>query len=521
MSKSATGLYKPPHDRRHDSPLVQLPAAVKQPPCTTFTSYHTQPPMSPPPPFEFGTGDTFADVRDCIPSRLLALAAKGPALLGLEAPVVAVAGLAHLAASLGRSNLLDDGCSQIPACFSLAVVSDSLLSFDWLSVLGRGWVEAASKNQNLNSDHVRAVIKSALYNVATKGPDRSAIDPQFEAFAEQLPLKIVNMMRRRTIAAKVEPDAAARAVVDSPDHCAVLMNGAGDPMTEWAGLTPGKQQKLSEMLTLGWQGKPLTVTSKGAEVPGTVHVLWLTRDESVQKALFDRRTAAANQSAPVLLFQQRGNPKRLPDVEAQEFVEWSRCLQAAFDHRGNTSPDEPGIVVMDPSARRVAEEFHGQFANALAQVPASMRPCLGWLPDLALRLYSLLLVSKIIERLLERQTTAEPQEPPQRDPAELPIIMRQAVRLTRWLCQEHYRVVCSHTGAAPTDSAGLATDNTDTAALEEDIVAKLRDKGPQEPRELLRCFHDLRAQDRDRAVARLKLAGQVVETPDGRLAVAA
>jgi hypothetical protein len=64
--------------------------------------------------------------------------------------------------------------------------------------------------------------------------------------------------------------------------------------------------------------------------------------------------------------------------------------------------------------------------------------------------------------------------------------MRQAVRLTRWLCQEHYRVVCSHTGAASTDSAGPATDNTETTVLAENILTKLMEKGPQEPRELLR-----------------------------------
>jgi|UniRef100_UPI003783B33C hypothetical protein len=62
------------------------------------------------------------------------------------------------------------------------------------------------------------------------------------------------------------------------------------------------------------------------------------------------------------------------------------------------------------------------------------------------------------------------------------------------------------------DSAGLATDSTDTAALEEDILGKLKYQGPKQPRELQRCFHFLRAQDRDKAAARLKLAGRVVET---------
>ena len=99
--------------------------------------------------------------------------------------------------------------------------------------------------------------------------------------------------------------------------------------------------------------------------------------------------------------------------------------------------------------------------------------------------------------------------------------MWQAVRLTRWLCQEHYRVVRGYTEGWSTDRTEQATDNTDTTALEEDILTKLKDKGPQDPRELQRCFHDLRASDRDKAVAHLKFSGRVVENADGRLEAAA
>ncbi len=477
--------------------------------------------MTPPTPFEFGCGDSFADVRDCIPPRLIALAAKGPALLGLDTPVVAVAGLAHLAASLGRSCFFDDGSSQFPPCFSLAVLSNSLLHFDWLSVLGRGWVDEATRIQNMDSDHIRAVIKNALRDVATKGPARSSIDPQFEAYAEQLPLTVVNMMRRRTILSRVDPDAAARAVVDSRDHCAVITNGASDPMAEWAQLPPGKQQKLTEMLQLGWQGKPLTVTSKGAEVPGTVHALWITRGELVRRALFDRRGATVNQSAPVLLFPQHGNPKRLPAVDAVEFVEWSKCLKMAFDYRSNASPEGPCTIAMDKHARQVAEEFYEQFANALVRVPESLHPYLSWLPDLPLRLFSIMLMSKTIERALDMKPTGKAQEPPKPDPNELQATMRHAVRLTRWLCQQHYRVVCSYKRAASTDITGPATDSTDMAALEEVILAKLKEKGPLEPRELQRSFHALSAQTRNSAIQRLKSNGLVIDDPDGRLAAAA
>ena len=93
--------------------------------------------------------------------------------------------------------------------------------------------------------------------------------------------------------------------------------------------------------------------------------------------------------------------------------------------------------------------------------------------------------------------------------------------MTRWLCQEHYRVVCGYTEKWSTDVAEPATDSTDITALEEDILAKLKDKGPQAPRDLQRSFHDLRAGERDKALARLKSTGRVVESADGRLEAAA
>ena len=116
-----------------------------------MTSPDPTPPLPPPPPFDFGSGDTFDDVRDCIPIRLLALAAKGPVHLGLDAPVVTAAGLAHLSASFGRVCSLDDGAMNIPPCFTLAVVSDSSMPLDWLSNLGSGWVSEATKFQTLTS----------------------------------------------------------------------------------------------------------------------------------------------------------------------------------------------------------------------------------------------------------------------------------------------------------------------------------------------------------------------------------
>lgn len=496
-----------------------MSAEAQLKPSTMVRPDPTPPPSLP--PFEFGSGDAFDDMRDYIPIRLLALAAKGPALLGLDAPVVAAAGLAHLAASFGRVCSVDDGATCIHPCFSLAVVSDSFMPLDWLSKLGSGWIGEATKFQTLETGEIREVIKSALRNVASKGQGRSTFDPQFESYAEKLPLSVVNMMRRRTISTKVDPTAVARAIVDSRDHCAVLMNGVADPMTEWSHLSPGKQQKLAEILMLSWQGKPLTITPQGSEVEGTVHALWLTHPEPLRKAMFDHRAPTLNQTAPILLFPQHGNPKRLPDVDAVEIVQWHQLLKEAHRHRFHTSLEGPAVLALDKPARQLAEEFYRQFADALLRVPESVRPYLSWLPDLPLRLFSILLLSQALEHLLQGPNLAKPPAPPVSDPSRMQKIMGQAVRLTRWLCQGHYRVVRGYTEGWSTDVAEPATDSTDMTALEEDILTKLKDKGPQDPRELQRGFHDLRARERDVAITRLKSTGQVVECADGRLKSAA
>lgn len=85
--------------------------------------------------------------------------------------------------------------------------------------------------------------------------------------------------------------------------------------------------------------------------------------------------------------------------------------------------------------------------------------------------------------------------------------MGQAVRLTRWLCNEHYQVVRGYIEDWSADGAEPVTDSTDMTALEEGSLTKIKDKGPQDPRDLQRSFHDLRAREPQEAIARLKSNG--------------
>jgi hypothetical protein len=269
------------------------------------------------------------------------------------------------------------------------------------------------------------------------------------------------------------------------------------------------------MLSLSWQGKPISITGKGGDIPGVVHVLWQTQPESVRRAIIARRASAMNRTVPILLFRLNGTAKRLPDVTAKPFTGWTKCLEDAYSYRLRSSTGEPTILQLDNPSRMIAEEFYSQFSAALARTPAAMQDHLRWLPDLVLRLYILVVVSSsIVERDSAGPKKAQPSD-----------IMRnamlKAVRFTRWLCQEHYRVVRAYLEMGDAGSHGLATDSTDKEEIAENILTKLRDNGPQAPRELQRSFHKLSAQARDESIAHLKSTGQVVETSDGRLEMAA
>lgn len=472
------------------------------------------------PPFAFGTADDFNDVRDCVPRALMALAAKGTALLGLEPRVVAAVGLAHLAASLGRSFFFDDGRTRIPGCFNLAVVSERLPASDWTVSLGRGWTESATQLQTMHSLKLQELIRNCVRDAATKRTERN-IDPQFEAYEKEIPLNVVNMLRRCTITSKVDPDAVARAIVDSRDHCVLMVNGAGDPMEEWSQLSPAKRKRLAELLALSWQCKPVTIPPTGAELLGTAHLLWQTSREQVRRAMFDRLMPSFCRSTPVLLFQHSGEPKRMPDVHAAEFMEWSHCLKSLSDYR--SQPNCNSDFTLAKPEQKSVDEFFAQFDVAITKTPKIMHPHLAWLPDLLMRLIPAILMVKSMDALKQQNiegvaTASQSSTVPQNAPVTM---MQEAVRLTRWLCQEHYRTVCSYLAVTSADSDQQATDSTDKAALEEVILYKLREKGPIDPRNLQRCFHKLCAEDRDIAVSRLKSTGRVLEMDDGRLAEAA
>lgn len=462
------------------------------------------------PQFEFGVMESFDALRTAIPSRLMALAAKGPALLGLEPPTIVVAGLAHLAAALGRSVLLDDGTYTLAPGFNLAVLDDTGPSHEWLAGIGRGWLDQTSSLRSLTPDKARTVLRQYMQEAAVQSPKSRAKDPQIDQHLENIPENAVNMMRTQYVGHKTDPAALANALVHSSDHAVTAVNGAMDPFQEWARLTPGNQRQLIEMLTMSWKGKPMEISSKRGCVPASLTCLWQTHVRALRDALRGRNATSAQNPPPLLMFRQQGLPARFPRVEAVEFTAWADCLKYAFGNRLQCL--EPSVVVLEPELKQLTAVWFTQFEVALAKMPPVTQRWLNWLPDLVLRIYLVLLMSSSMHTILG----TIPTDPERKRPLTLPEkqkIMSDAIVMTRWLAQEHFSAVqhIVETGAL------TFTDSTDMQEVEDGILQRLRDYGPLPRRELQRTFHSLSAQTRDSAIQSLKSKGLVADDPDGIL----
>lgn len=466
------------------------------------------------PPFEFGTPESFDALRSTIPPRLMALAAKGPVLLGLDSPTIVVAGMAHLASALGRSVLLDDGTHKLAAGFNLAVMADACSATEWLPSIGKGWLDEAASLRSLNTDEARALIRQYMQEIAVREPRSRAGDPQIDLHLDHIPENVVNMLRTQYVGHKTDPVAMAHSLVHSSDHAAAALNGIMDPFHEWSRLTPGKQRQLAEMLTRSWMGKPMEMTSKGDSVLASLTCLWQTHISAVRDAFRRKPPTLTQTPPPILLLRQQGTSKRFPGIEAMEFVEWARVLNTAFASRLQSV--KPAVMVLEPEVKLLAATWFTQFEAALAKTPQPLQPWLSWLPDLALRIYQVLLMSSSIHTALITLPGDKEQNRPL-SLVEKQKTMSDAIALTRWLAQEHFQAVQSIIAGG-----GLTfTDSTDTEALEDDILQRLKDQGPLHPRDLQRSFHALSAHTRDNAIQKLKSKGLVTIEPDGMLRQAA
>jgi hypothetical protein len=454
-------------------------------------------------PFTFEEPVTYEEINDCLPSVLRALAAKAEDVFGLSPSTIAAAGLAHLAAAIGRSTLLDDGTAVTAPGYNFVAVSDDRCSADWLSAMGRGWTDNAASLRGLESKPIACASRRPWVGAKDR---RSTEKPEAGEPLDKQPLEQMGA----TINSIVLKDALVR----SPDNAVALIQGADDPMFEWTRLKPGMQHNLSSLLSLSWQGRLLKTGPRDPSIKGSLTCLWQAQCAEIRHAWNHPSKSSKDSVPPFLLFSTKGKARRFPTQDASELAAWKQHVQTAFVHRlSRPAAVFPMIFVAQ------AEDFSRQLMKAVQSCPAQMEPWLHWTSGLLPRIINLLIHDKLLamSQTPPNHSQKGPNDEKQKSYQQL---MRQSLMLTTWLLQSHHKTVqkiLSQPGRQPSDNP----DGTDNIGLSESIMRRLHDQGPLSRRELQRSFHQMSAQQRDKAVARLKSTGQVVETEDGKLALPA
>ena len=466
--------------------------------------------------FSFAKATAFDEVRHYLPPALLALSAKGPAIFGLPPATVALAGLAHLAAGTGRLTLVNDGSHSIAPCFNLVLLSDQLPVGDWLSCIGSGWLEAASKlRASVTAPDARRVLRNCIHEVATREARVPTGDPQISDYMKNLPRHMIDLLRVEFTCSSVDPAAIGRALLRSRDQCVTLLNGAYDPMMECARLTPANQRKLCATLLLSWQGRALELDPCGSGVDASVCCLWQTQTAVARRALFASRRIGQELPIPLLFHLMPDSPKRFPDVDAIELKAWSRWLSELF----STRISSPAFQVPLPrDFNRAAEEFFQQVDADVQRQPSHVQPWLIWTPDLLQRVFAMLSWENALRTKVDGKP--HPAQPTRSHSHGDPIPpLRGAISLTSWMLQEHHRALMKLMGPTSEQPTLDSTDNTDNEGLPEAILRRLSDHGPLSRRDLQRKFHRISAKERDEVLQMLKSQGRVVESPDGQLTI--
>ena len=473
---------------------------------------------------------TFADVRECLPPVLLALADKGEAVFGISPETVAAAGIAHMAAVIGRRHLFDDGMSVLSPGFNFVACSDQVCPADWLTCLGRGWTESANSASLKDLPTMIAMLLSASGGAKPGASSRTADAKPGTAPGGE------GTQVAELVSCNLAPANAARLLRHSPDSCLTLIKGAADPMDEYTRLPPGQQRKLSTLLWHSWQGRPMELSAREAAIPATLSCIWSTSKRAASHALF-RAFHFGRPTLPMLFFQSKGVPRRFPDQRAQELQLWRIVLKEQLQLRSGAPPEVYPFAI--PS---VAEEFACSVAHEVTQQPAHLRPWLEWTSDLMPRIFMVLLLGFMKHWDKLRQTKINELRLKYPDAGKAPriqslydcelavfeasvpkgfadLVLPKAVQLTTWMLQEHFRAVqwlVDEPGMSPLFDN---TDSTDKACLPEAILRRLRDNGPLLPRQLQRSFHHVTAKERDEAIEALKSGGLVTQSEDGKLSL--
>jgi hypothetical protein len=463
--------------------------------------------MTPPiPPFGFDFGHSYDDILDCLPPVLRALTAKSEDVFGLAPETVAACGLAHLAAAAGQSTMMDDGTAFKTPGFNFVAISDQPGSGDGLSCIGRGWIEYASRLRTMPGVAQKSGQKPASRTRRPALPTGTAPSLADEQAVDVQPVE--------QMSATVDVHLLKDMIMRSPDRAATLIQGAGDPIEEWSRLKPDMQRHLSSLLRLSWQGRHLKPCPRSPALKASLLCLWQTQSASLKRVFFNPQNRGLDNPPPLLIHRMKGTPRRFPNNEVSEVAAWHHQLRLMFTLRLGAPARE-----MTLEYHGIAETFSKQVLEAMQFVPDPLHPWLDWTPGLLPRMYHLLLHDWHLTQAQAHQgpTPCPSDKEPRHVREEL---IYKAAILTTWMLQDHCHALEKLMEESWVEGPPDIPDFTDIE-LPWVILDCLREHGPLLRRELQRHFHQMTARDRDEALRYLLSQGEITETQDGKLILAA
>lgn len=413
---------------------------------------------------------------------------------GVSPKAVVAAALAVATSALGSAAVVGSLKSRrnVTPAFNLILAMTGDRSPAWLSILTSDLYDWIFERQKLliqwGDDQLDKRIRKATADLQSQ---RGTLPPET---LEQLEngLALLETARRPVaFTAKLAPKKIAKAIKYCFDGAVFLGDPTSDLVPSFAALRAMEQNDFARMIRASWSGLP---PFTGDEfIAGSTTLFWVIEEASLFP-LFDIEVVTEAPMPVLWITSPRNGPcgGKLSSEKA-----WSAYIHRILLFRQKRTCAN---FSLNTEAAAVIGEFERQIAGL--EVPCGARH-LAFLPELAVRFAVLLEVCKEAKGkellITEESATA-------------------AVRLTRWLAQEHLELLRNHLPAIMpyADSTACA----DASSPEEVMQRKIERRGALTSRELWRSYNKPRAQWFHATLNSLIQSGKVILTPDQRLTLA-
>ena len=418
--------------------------------------------------------------------------------VGVSPKAVVAAALAVATSGLGSAAVVRGLKSRrnVTPAFNLILAMTGDRSPAWLSILTSDLYDWIFERQKLliqwGDDQLDKRIKKATADLQSQ---RSRLPPETLEKMENGLALLETARRPVAFTEKLAPKKIAKAIKYCFDGAVFLGDPTSDLVPSFAALRAMEQHDFARMIRASWSGLP---PFTGDEfILGATTLFWVIEEASLFP-LFDIEVVTEAPMPVLWITSPRNGPCGGGKLSSEKA--WSDYIHRILLFRQKRTCAQFSLNV---EAAAVLGEFERQIAGLDPEGPCGIARHLAFLPELAVRFAVLLEVCKEVKGneqvITEESATA-------------------AVRLTRWLAQEHLEVLRNHLPAIKPYADNTAC--ADKSSPEEVMQRKIERRGTLTTRELWRSYNKPRAQWFHDTLNSLIQSGKVIRTPDQQLTLA-